>query len=321
MIYIVLIFLFISIELIYFKIADYFNIIDKPNSRSSHTSITLRGGGIIFPIAILIACLLGYVFWLVAFAVVLVAIVSFIDDIKPLSQLPRFICHAIAIILIFYDLGLFMQAIWILPILFFVMIGWVNVFNFMDGINGITVLYALVAILSFSFIEINNESLPLLITMGLSCCAFGFFNVRKKAKTFAGDVGSISMALFLGYFMLKTILESGQVGYLLFLSLYGIDAAITIFVRVKKKENVFQPHRSHLYQFLVNELSYSHIKVSLLYAGIQLFFNGLVLFLQNIGQLSILVIVCILIFQISSYLWIRNKVVQKINLEKNLQQR
>ncbi|REG98255.1 MraY family glycosyltransferase [Flavobacterium aquicola] len=316
MIYIILLILFLGFELVYFKIADHFNIIDKPNSRSSHTSITLRGGGIIFPAAILAACLLGHVSWMVTFAVVLVAIVSFIDDIKPLSQLPRFISHTIAIILIFYDLGLFMQAIWILPVIYFLMIGWVNVFNFMDGINGITVLYSFTAILSFAFLDINKDSLPLLIIMALSCGVFGIFNVRKKAKTFAGDVGSISMAMFLGFFMVKTILATGQIGYLLFLSIYGIDAGITIFARIKKKENIFEPHRSHLYQYLANELGYSHIKVSVLYAGIQLLFNILILFLQKAGELSLPIILSFLAFQILTYLWIRIRVIQKINSAK-----
>jgi UDP-N-acetylmuramyl pentapeptide phosphotransferase/UDP-N-acetylglucosamine-1-phosphate transferase len=315
MIYIALLLLFIGIELIYFKIADHYNIIDKPNSRSSHSSITLRGGGVIFPIAILIACLLGYVSWTVVLAVVLVAVVSFIDDIKPLSQLPRFASHAIAICLVFYDLNLFAQAIWILPIIFILLIGWVNAFNFMDGINGITVLYAFVTIVSFSVVSINQDSLPLLITMGLSCCAFGIFNVRKKAKTFAGDVGSISMALFLGCFMLKTILDSGQIGYLLFLSVYGIDAIITIFTRIKKKENIFQPHRSHLYQYLANELGYSHIMVSFIYAGIQLVINAGIVYLDRQGELSLPIVVSFLMVQILIYLWIRKSVVQKVNLK------
>jgi UDP-N-acetylmuramyl pentapeptide phosphotransferase/UDP-N-acetylglucosamine-1-phosphate transferase len=315
MTYILLLILFIGIELIYFKIADHYNIIDKPNNRSSHTSITLRGGGIIFPIAILSASLLGYVSWAVTVAVILVAVVSFIDDIKPLSQLPRFASHAIAIILVFYDLNLFSQTMWLLPIVFILLIGWVNAFNFMDGINGITVLYAFVAIFSFSFLDINKGSVPLLTTMGMSCCAFGIFNVRKKAKTFAGDVGSISMALFLGYFMIKTILVSEQIGYLLFLSVYGIDAVITIFIRIKKKENILEPHRSHLYQYLANELGYSHIVVSLLYSGIQLFINAVLIYLESIGRLSFPIVVSFLFFQIMVYLWIRNRVVQNINLE------
>jgi UDP-N-acetylmuramyl pentapeptide phosphotransferase/UDP-N-acetylglucosamine-1-phosphate transferase len=316
MIYIALLLLFIGIELVYFKIADHYNIIDKPNSRSSHSSITLRGGGVIFPIAILIACLLGYFSWTIVVAVVLVAVVSFIDDIKPLSQLPRFASHAIAIGLVFYDLNLFYEPIWILPIIFILLIGWVNAFNFMDGINGITVLYTFVAIVSFSFLPINHDSLPLLITMGMSCCAFGVFNVRKKAKTFAGDVGSISMALFLGYFMIKTILDSGQIGYLLFLSVYGIDAIITIFTRIKKKENILQPHRSHLYQYLANEIGYSHILVSFIYAGIQLVINAGIIYLEINGELSLPIVVFFLMAQILVYLWIRRRIVRKVNLKE-----
>ena len=89
--YTLIIFILFFLELFYFKIADTYNIIDKPNHRSSHSSITLRGGGIIFPIAMLIAFVLGYSSWSITLAVVLVAAVSFIDDIEPLSQLPRFL--------------------------------------------------------------------------------------------------------------------------------------------------------------------------------------------------------------------------------------
>ncbi|QIH39507.1 glycosyltransferase family 4 protein [Flavobacterium sp. Sr18] len=314
MTYIALIILLVGIELIYFKIADTYNIIDKPNSRSSHTSITLRGGGIIFPIAISIAFLLGYVSWAVTLAVVLVAIVSFIDDIKPLSQLPRFISHVIAVGLVFYELHLFYEPLWLLPVVFVLLIGWVNAFNFMDGINGITVLYALAAIATFSFLPINEASLPLLITMGLSCLAFGIFNVRKKAKTFAGDVGSISMALFLGYFMIKTIIDSGQLGYILFFSVYGIDAIITIISRLLKKENIFQPHRSHLYQYLANEMGYSHILVAFIYAGFQLIINGLVIYMDANGDLTLLFMGGFLLLLTFIYLLVRNFVTRKMVL-------
>ncbi|MGZ9735392.1 MraY family glycosyltransferase [Flavobacterium sp. GNP002] len=314
MTYIALIIVLIGIELIYFKIADTYNIIDKPNSRSSHTSITLRGGGIIFPIAISIAFLLGYVSWAVTLAVILVAVVSFIDDIKPLSQLPRFISHFIAVGLVFYELNLFYEPLWLLPIVFVLLIGWVNAFNFMDGINGITVLYALTAIASFSFLPINEASLPLLITMGLSCLAFGIFNVRKKAKSFAGDVGSISMALFLGYLMIKTIIDSGQLGYILFFSVYGIDAIITIISRLLRKENIFQPHRSHLYQYLANEMGYSHILVAFIYAGFQLGINALVIYLDSNGYLTLLFMGGFLLLLTLIYLLVRNFVTRKMVL-------
>lgn len=314
MVYIALITLLVGIELIYFKIADKYNIIDKPNSRSSHTAVTLRGGGIIFPVAISIAFFLGYASWAVTLAVVLVAVVSFIDDIKPLSQLPRFVSHVIAVSLVFYELHLFYEPIWLLPIVFVLLIGWINAFNFMDGINGITVLYALTAIISFSFLSISEASLPLLITMGLSCFAFGIFNVRKKAKTFAGDVGSISMALFLGYFMIKTIIDSGQLGYILFFSVYGIDAIITIINRLLKKENIFQPHRSHLYQYLANEMGYSHVLVAVIYAGFQLGINGFVLYMDSKGNLSLFFMGGILLLLTFVYLLVRKFVTHKMIL-------
>lgn len=315
--YIALTFLFLIIKLIYFKIADAFNIIDKPNSRSSHTAVTLRGGGIIFPIAISTAFFLGHVSWEITLAVVLVAVVSFIDDIKPLSQLPRFASHVIAVALVFYDLNLFSEPIWLIPIVFVLMIGWVNAFNFMDGINGITVLYALTAIASFSFLPIHKASLPLLITMGLSCFVFGIFNVRKKAKTFAGDVGSISMALFLGYFMIKTILDLGQFGYILFFSVYGIDAIITIVSRIKKRENIFQPHRSHLYQYLANEMGYSHVLVAFIYAGLQLAINAVVIYMDTKGYLTLFFVGGFLLVLTFVYLIVRNFVSRKMILRNS----
>jgi hypothetical protein len=79
----------------------------------------------------------------------------------------------------------------------------------------------------FALLPLHQDSLPLLITMGLSCVVFEYL-MWKKQNTFAGDVGSISMAVFLGYFMIKTILDSGQLGYILFFSVYGIDAVVTI---------------------------------------------------------------------------------------------
>jgi UDP-N-acetylmuramyl pentapeptide phosphotransferase/UDP-N-acetylglucosamine-1-phosphate transferase len=304
-----------SLELVYFKIADKYNIIDKPNHRSSHSRVTLRGGGIIFPITILIAFLLGFVGWAMTLATVLVGFVSFVDDIKPLSQLPRFGSHIIAVLLISYDLHLFQGAFWMMPLVLVILIGWINAFNFMDGINGITVLYALVAIASFSVLPVHESSLPLLVTMGLSCLVFGFFNVRKRAKTFAGDVGSISMAVFLGFFLFKTIVETGQLGYVLFFSIYGIDAVITIFCRIIRRENILEAHRTHLYQYLANERGYSHIIISVIYAALQLLVNGIVIYLDQRGELSISLSLLILSVLTFVYLVVRAIVVRKMSLQ------
>ena len=315
--YILITLLLFVFELFYFKIADRYNIIDKPNHRSSHSKVTIRGGGILFPIALIIAFVLGYTSWLLTLAVVLVAVVSFIDDIKPLHQLPRFGSQIIAFLLVAYDLNLFELSLWFLPLLLVLLIGWINAFNFMDGINGITVLYALTALVSFSVLAVHQTSLPLLITMGLSCLVFGFFNVRKSAKTFAGDVGSISLALFLGYFMIKTIVHTGQIGYILFFAVYGIDAVITIFFRIKKKENIFEAHRSHLYQYLVNEHGYSHVLIAVLYALIQLFVNGIVLYLEAEKVLTFSIALSILVVMTLVYLVIRARVVGRLVTPKN----
>jgi UDP-N-acetylmuramyl pentapeptide phosphotransferase/UDP-N-acetylglucosamine-1-phosphate transferase len=228
---------------------------------------------------------------------------------------PRFASHVGAVLLVFYDLNLFAEAIWLLPLVFVLLIGWVNAFNFMDGINGITVLYALVAIVSFAYLPINEGSLPLLITMGLSCVVFGIFNVRKKAKTFAGDVGSISLALFLGYFMIKTIIDSGQIGYIMFFSVYGIDAVVTIITRLIKRENIFQPHRSHLYQYLANEMGYSHILIAIVYAILQLGINAIIIFKATNESLSLYFVGGFLLLLTFIYLGLRTFVIRQVQVK------
>ena len=316
MIYALLFVVLLVVELFYFKIADTYNIIDKPNSRSSHSKITLRGGGVIFPIAVLLSCFLGYVSIAVTIAILLVALVSFIDDIKPLSQLPRILVQTIAVVLVFWDLGMFQDMIWLFPVVFVFLVGWVNCFNFMDGINGITVLYALVTIASFACLKTNQPNLELLITMMLSCIVFGIFNVRKSAKAFAGDVGSISMAIFLGYFMLKTLVETNQLGYILFFLVYSTDSVLSIVQRISKKENIFEPHRSHLYQYLVNELKYPHVVVASGYAILQLLINALLIFLDSRGMLSLTVVFIIIGISATTYFVIKKRVQKTIALKQ-----
>lgn len=313
--YIIVAILFVILELVYFKIADFFNIIHKPNHRSSHTTVTLRGGGIIFPVAVVVAFIMGYVSVPVLTAVVLVSIVSFIDDIYPLPTLPRFLSHLIAVLLLLFDLNLFGIEFWIIPISIVLLIGWINAFNFMDGINGITVLYAMVSFLTFGYLYQNEDQFPVFILMGISCLVFGFFNIRKKAKTFAGDVGSISMAVFLAYFMLKLIFEKQQIGYLLFFSVYGIDAIVTILYRIKNKENILQPHRSHLYQYLSNEMEWSHVSVSLLYAVIQLAINCCVILFINKGYMSPMIFLLTGLVLMAVYWRIRIKVLSIMRLK------
>lgn len=298
-------------ELLYFKIADKYNIIDKPNERSSHTDITLRGGGVVFIMAILLSFFLGYISWPLTLGVVAVGIVSFIDDIHPLSQLPRFSIHLLAAALVIYDLEILSIGYWAVPLVLLVLVAWVNGFNFMDGINGITVLYSLVAIIAFAIMPYHKTFLPLFITMALSCVVFAIFNVRKKAKAFAGDVGSIGMAIFLGYFLIRTFVESENLGYMLLVAVYSIDAIITIALRVKRKEKIFDPHRTHLYQYLANDMKVPHIRVSFIYALIQLGLSYFVIVLDQNEMLTLPVTFGLIVILTGIYCVIRYLVYTK----------
>lgn len=271
-----------ALELVYFKIADHFNIIDKPNARSSHNTITLRGGGIIFIIA-------GIIFYLFAgfsypyFILGLLAIgtISFLDDILTLNNKVRLAVHLFSVLLMFYQWDLFVFPWYWLIIAGIFVIGTINAYNFMDGINGITGGYSLVTILSLFYI--NNEvveftSNDLLIIVGSSLLVFNFFNFRKKAKCFAGDVGSVSIAFIVVFLLGQLILISGNFAYILLLLFYGLDTATTVFFRKVRKENIFEAHRSHFYQYLANQLKWNHLLVSGIYMFVQLLINGIIIF-------------------------------------------
>ncbi|RYE13124.1 MAG: glycosyltransferase family 4 protein, partial [Rickettsiales bacterium] len=255
----------------------YYNIIDKPNHRSSHTRITIRGGGIIFPIALLLyAVFMGNNYPYFLLGLLLISLISFLDDIKELSSKIRILFHLIAVSLLFLQIGLFtFPFYWILLGLIFV-IGTINAINFMDGINGITGGYALITLLSLYYINLSvvnfTDSSVLLISI-VSVLVFNFFNFRTKAKCFAGDVGSVSIAFIILFFILQLIIKTGNVGYFALLLLYGLDAATTIVFRLIRKENITKAHRSHFYQFLANEKKILHVVVASIYMIIQLLFN------------------------------------------------
>lgn len=277
--------LFVALELIYFKIADRFNIIDKPNHRSSHTSITIRGGGIIFPLSILVYTLFNE-FQDIYFVVGLLAIstVSFLDDILTLNNKVRLSVHLTSVLLLFFQWDLFsLSWYWLLIALIFV-IATINAYNFMDGINGITGGYSLLTVGTLYYINqniISFTSNELLIIVGLALLVFNFFNFRKKAKCFAGDVGSVSIAFIIVFLIGQLILKTHNVSYIFLLLIYGTDTAFTVLFRKIRGENIFEAHRSHFYQYLSNQRKYSHLLVSFLYIVAQLLINVLLIELTN----------------------------------------
>ncbi|MEF3426370.1 MraY family glycosyltransferase [Bacteroides cellulosilyticus] len=269
MYYLVILVLLFLAELFYFKLADKCNIIDKPNERSSHTKVTLRGGGIIFYFGAL-ACFLTnhweYPWFMVALT--LIAFISFVDDIRSTSQGLRLVFHFSAMALMFYQWGLFSLSWWWIIVALIICTGIINAYNFMDGINGITGGYSLVVLVALAYInaEITAFIEPALInTVLCSVLVFCFFNFRKKAKCFAGDVGSVSIAFILLFLIGKLILTTGDFSWIILLSVYGVDSVLTIIHRLMLHENIGLPHRKHMYQLMANELKIPHVVVALIY--------------------------------------------------------
>ncbi|HEY1062806.1 MAG TPA: glycosyltransferase family 4 protein [Daejeonella sp.] len=271
-----------SLLLFYFRLAVQFKIIDKPNQRSSHSRITIRGGGIIFPIAILLQALFsGFQYPLFTSGLLLISVVSFYDDLRPLSNKIRLFVHLLSGCLLFMQAGLMAYPVWVIIPVYILVIGTINAYNFMDGINGITGAYSLITILSLYFINETQFVFVFsewLIIVAISLLVFNFFNFRKKAKCFAGDVGSVSMAFIVIFFLLLLILKSQDLKYIGLLLFYGLDTVSTIIFRLIRKENIFEAHRSHFYQYLANIKGWPHLMVATLYMVVQLMVNILILY-------------------------------------------
>lgn len=287
MLYLVSAVVLLLAELLYFRIADKFNIIDKPNERSSHSSIVLRGGGIIFLVGIWIWSLFfGFQYPLFLIAVTLAAGISFIDDIHSLPDSVRLVVQFAAMGLLIWQLlavsgdNLMFSSgnVW-LKVLFIaaalvVCVGATNIYNFMDGINGITAGYSLAVLVPLILFNLKTGFLEqsLLIVTTISVLVFSVFNFRPRgrAKCFAGDVGSVGIAFILLFAIGMLIVKTGDITWLILLLVYGIDGCMTICHRIMLHENLGEAHRKHAYQLMANELKMSHPLVSCIYMAIQL---------------------------------------------------
>ncbi|MBR2050128.1 MAG: glycosyltransferase family 4 protein [Alistipes sp.] len=264
----------IVIELLYFRIADHFNIIDKPNLRSSHSHITLRGGGIIFLASIWICSLFfGLTYpWFMAGLTAICAI-SFIDDIHSVPNHIRLLVHFASMALMFQQWNILTAENWwqIIPALI-LCTGIINAYNFMDGINGITGAYSVAVLVPLMVVnhDLNFIDSQLLSVALIGVLVFCLFNFRKRARCFAGDVGSVGIAFVLVFALGALIIANGQLWYLIFLAVYGVDAILTICHRLMLHENIFEAHRKHVYQLMANELKIPHTVVSLIYLALQL---------------------------------------------------
>ena len=287
--YLIIAAVLVAAELLYFRIADRFNIIDKPNERSSHTKVVIRGGGVIFTIGLWVwSAFFGFQYpWLLV-AVTLAAGISFVDDIHSLPDSVRLVVQFMAMGLMFLQIvqslgfagGEFAWWVWALigVAALVVSVGATNIYNFMDGINGITASYSL-AVLVPLFVVNRTQDLTgpfleesLIVVIILAVLVFGLFNFRpkNKAKCFAGDVGSVGMAFILLFMIGCVAMKTKDVTWLIFLLVYGVDGCCTIVHRMMLHEHLGEAHRKHAYQLMANELGMNHVLVSLIYMVLQL---------------------------------------------------
>lgn len=300
-IYLIVFVLLLAAELFYFRIADRFNIIDKPNERSSHNYITIRGGGVIWWVAALLYLLFNLSVtagWFLA-GITLIAGVSFVDDVKGLGQKMRLLFHLLAMSCAFYLAGVFgSYPWWVIVIGYVVFIGIVNAYNFMDGINGITGLYSIAVLASLQYVNLSygNFVPPDLIWYPMiASLVFLFFNFRKRARCFAGDVGSVGIAFWIVTLLLILIIKTENLIWIGFLMVYGIDTVITILHRIYLKQNIMEAHRLHFYQILANEKKIPHRLVSLIYFTVQLLCSALIILFYPVLGWGIFVILLLLL--------------------------
>lgn len=294
MMYLAVFLVLFVLELVYFKIADRYNIIDRPNHRSAHTEITLRGGGIVFPIAFLLFFIIStwgklvhlplhdpgaenQNYLLFGIGLLLLCTISFLDDLYDLSSKIRIVFHIISVSLLLAFLNAFvMLPIWAIPVLYILIIGILNAYNFMDGINGITGLYSLGVLATLFYVNENVVDFvtpAFIIYPAIACLVFLFFNFRKKARCFMGDIGSMGIAFWIIALIGLLMTKTAELKWILFLAVYGVEVIATLLERIRLRENIFKAHRRHLYQLFVNEKKVSHLVVSSVYAACQLVLN------------------------------------------------
>ena len=328
MTYIIIAVLLLAAELIYFRIADKCNIIDKPNERSSHSTIVLRGGGIIFSLSMIAWAVMMLVqgqnivpYMPFMVGLILIAGVSFIDDVHSLPDSVRLVAQFVAMALMFWSMGIMnWEMWWIVPIALIVCVGATNIINFMDGINGITAGYALAMLVPLALLDsgfkIQDSSVSgfiepsYLIVAILGVLVFSIFNFRPKgkAKCFAGDVGSIGIAFIILFAAGRLIIQTGDLTYFILILIYGVDGCLTICHRIMLHENLGEAHRKHAYQLMCNELKIGHVKISLLYMVLQLAVSlGFIYLIPNTAVAHWIYFVCMCVVFALAYVAFKMK--------------
>ena len=310
--------IYLLIIIIYYFLAKYYKLYDKPNSRSSHKFNTLNGGGILFPIAFILPFFIEleyYKYINLIIGMTLISIISFVDDIKPISNFKRVSLHSIAVILLLTHLDILSINILYFIVSFILITGILNAYNFMDGINGLNGAYSLITLSSLLFVNKSYNIVPeiLIISLIISLIIFLFLNFRNNAIMFSGDIGSISIGYILSFIILMLIVKDHNIKWILLLGVYGLDSVGTIVLRIIRKENIFQAHRTHFYQYLTNYKKINQLLITSIYCFIQLSFNYILIFKTDymimVSYFSLILLYAIIRIKLEGY----NKLFIKYN--------
>lgn len=310
-------------ELLYLNIARHFSIVDVPNERSSHTNLTtVRGGGILFWLAALGAFVYSdFAFPYFFLGLTLAAAISFLDDVRPVANRYRIGVQFVAVGMLLRETGLFVDTNWVLLVTLVVGVGILNAYNFMDGVNSMTAFYSLITIgtawywQSWAPVGVPNSLFALVI---ISLLIFSYFNARQQAVCFAGDVGSVAMAVIVLYILLRFVNYYHSYLPLLLLAVYGVDSVLTITHRIYLRQNIFRAHRLHLFQLLVHRLGWPHLRVSAMYALVQLFINGFVLLAMDWSMVAQLMLAGVVLgILVMTYVGVKIRLTNPVDVKKS----
>lgn len=271
--YIAVFIILLAFEGAYLMLSKRLGIVDKPHHQSSHTDVVIRGGGILFYIAYLLWFILyGYQYPMIFAGLTIMAVTSFADDVHSISPKVRLVLQFAAMMVMLYETHVFNLPFRAMLLLSIACVGAVNIYNFMDGINGMTGGYSLVV--TTALLYVNNNQVEfidnrLLWFVFMAIVVFSFFNFRRKAACFAGDVGSLSIGFILIFLILKLVFKTAHMHWMALLVVYAVDGGLTIMHRILLRENILKPHKKHAYQIMANELRMPHLAVSGIYMGLQ----------------------------------------------------
>jgi Fuc2NAc and GlcNAc transferase len=295
---------------------------DLPNERSSHIVPTPRGGGLAIAVVWFISISILHFskssflpdevrlesdLYYALMSGVLISIISFIDDIYTLKPLPRIIVQVVAASLGLYfvgglrsiDLGfIIIQNTFILNSIAFVSILWfINLFNFIDGINGYLSGGSIVVTLGIFFLI--GDSLPLILA--ISVLGFLIWN-WGKAKIFMGDIGSTLIGFTIAILLINynNTFQFSILKGLILTAVFWFDATFTLFKRFMNKEQLSQPHKKHAYQRIV-QYGFSHQKTSLIMIGINLVLFLIVFIAQYYEKYILLFLIAAIVLLFSMY--------------------